>query len=311
MSRSSKRPRCVKSLSAACQLSILAFVGSCAEQPATTLAWSRSAASYVAYAADNSALDPLGPQDPAWAESIELARPNARTPNARATYLRLGTRLRTLALPRWPSAELSVSPHREEDLLVYGLHAAPGPRPEADDVELGTYEVLEMMAGELWVWAEMDRAGGIQSFYLPDKQKGALAHLFTLPGRSVRVGDSWEVPVQLLQLDSRFVGEITDSFSRAILLGLDVVNERRQARILYIARRGVTGTVPPEPDDTPEPFALVADAAAYGVMDVDAGRWLEYTGQLVVTGSGASPARLAQILALRPATAGDTEAGAD
>ena len=52
---------------------------------------------------------------------------------------------------------------------------------------------------------EISEEGIIKSFYLAIKEKNLVALFFQLPGRPVKVGDTWPLDIQLLSTDQGFV----------------------------------------------------------------------------------------------------------
>lgn len=278
-------------------------VSGCKATPLVSLAWAPpdQAIAYAAYLHDNQGLGPLTPRSPEWAAALRSAREGPGADRDLRSHVALAGRLRELELPRWPDAELRISGLDGERLIVEGIHADPGPSPDpgANAADRDDYALLKALAGEQWLWGVIDRSGALESFYLPEAQKVGLSLLFRLPDGPVRIGDSWDVPLQLVQLDARFSSRVTSSFSRATLLAMDTVGGARRAMILYLSQQSTEGVLEGTPGGATRPFQVAAYAAGCAIVDVESGVIEEYTGQLVYEGSGGVRIDGSKVLALR------------
>lgn len=66
------------------------------------------------------------------------------------------------------------------------------------------FQMMSKMNGGVMLRGAVYENGDIQSFYLKNDQKNLIALFFQLPGKSVKVGDSWSINTNLISMDQNF-----------------------------------------------------------------------------------------------------------
>ena len=259
---------------------------------------------YDAYVTQETAPAGVPLDDETWEELIDQIDGDALSGDARSLVVSLAERLHAMPLPRDRRSLLRVCgapDSRGVTIEMTGADPGPPPGPDASDAEREEHIFRKLEAGILQLWMKLDASGDVQSFYLPQTQKNIAALFFALPGEPVREGDVWGIPTQLVQLDQRFVPASEAQTSKARLVSLSRDSEGRQhADLLYVVRHRVTGMTRASPGVEAGPFALEARYLAAATFDVANGSWERYTGELVVTSSGAVDGTGRQLHALRP-----------
>lgn len=116
--------------------------------------------------------------------------------------------------------------------------------------------------------------GGLQSFYLPSGQKNILALFFELPKQAVRVGDTWDLDVQLLSTNANRCDSVF-YLHRATCKSIRKQSNDQIAVISYDFREYFGGKTPFS-DNAVISFSYQAEAE----FSVKQGRWLKYEGVL-------------------------------
>jgi len=75
---------------------------------------------------------------------------------------------------------------------------------DSDNFSKSIYEMLKKREGKVQLRGEINSQGKITSFYLPQGQKNLLALFFQLPGKPVKIGDTWSIDVNLISMGAIF-----------------------------------------------------------------------------------------------------------
>jgi len=163
------------------------------------------------------------------------------------------------------------------------------------------YKIRQAQAGSIQLLADMNPSGNLLSFYRNQKQRNLVSLFFQLPYKPVNVGDSWNIPVHLIDLGNNYVVEIAQQFSRALLLSKTINSQGDTvAKILYIVNENVKGNFQFKADADPnaKPFSLEASYIGYGELVVDKGYWKRHIGQMSYVGTGNVPINVKKLHAL-------------
>lgn len=148
--------------------------------------------------------------------------------------------------------------------------------------------------------------GGIHSFWLNPKQKNLIAVLFELPGRSVEVGDRWEISVNLISMDQKFVCDSAYRKNEVSLIGFDVMGTDTIAIIKYDIVEFVSGKLylpfPLGGSDNGKSTDIMFKFThkAIGEFSGSEGKWKIYSGIMSIEATGLMLANLTTRLILMP-----------
>ncbi|MFC2175659.1 hypothetical protein ACFLR1_01645 [Bacteroidota bacterium] len=141
-----------------------------------------------------------------------------------------------------------------------------------------------MLSGSIY------ETGGIHSFWISASQKNLMAMFFELPNKPVKVGDSWEIDVNLTIKDQYFECDSAYKINKVTLTDLQNRDGETIAVIQYEIEEFVAGvsTNPimikeGESNQTMTKYKLQTIAE----FSVDKGRWVSYDGILEFEAIGA------------------------
>jgi hypothetical protein len=144
--------------------------------------------------------------------------------------------------------------------------------------------------------------GTIESFYTKNDQKNLLAMFFELPGKPVKVGDTWSISVHLISMDQNFTCDSSYRKNNVTLVGIENKNGEHFANLRYDIVEYVEGSfISPFDNSKVETIMKVTfTAAAY--FSLEKGRWVVFDGVMSQSSSGIMSSRSKQKLSLIPIT---------
>jgi len=132
----------------------------------------------------------------------------------------------------------------------------------------------------------LSKEGSIYSYYLKNQQKNILAIFFQLPGKKVKVGDSWTVDAQWFSNDHTFKCDKAERISEVKLKDLKVVKKDTIALISYNLKESLEGT-------TQIPWSKENKKAIYKMtyigdceFNISKGRWEKFGAIMDTEASG-------------------------
>jgi hypothetical protein len=137
--------------------------------------------------------------------------------------------------------------------------------------------------------------GGIHSFWVKSSQRNLIALFFQLPTKPVKIGDAWELDIQLISNDQNFNCDSSFKFNRVILADLKKVKGETIAVIKYEITEYVHGTFnSPFSKGKGDQGETMMKFIYQGVSEfsVDKGRWLTYDGIMSLEASGVMTANM-------------------
>lgn len=210
--------------------------------------------------------------------------------------------LRSLTLPP-ATYEGRVEP--KEDLVrVTVTGVVPDyEQPPEDDQEKFRRQMIENNAGNAELVGDFSENGELQSFYHAQKQRNALNLLFSLPGRTLNIGDHWRPEVFGVETGPGFFPDDTRRVSRSFLESVTENDDGEQiATMLYIISDEVEGyfRVKREGELKKAPVDISHTYLALGDFNVTTGRWESFTGVSGHLSRGTTRNESMILYALRP-----------
>ncbi len=119
----------------------------------------------------------------------------------------------------------------------------PKPPDEEDGPDAFLKRMARKMEGTVQLRGEITPRGKIVSFYLEGRQKNLVAMMLELPGRPVKVGDTWPLEMNLISMGHGFVCDRAAHRNQAKLVAVtETPDGDRVATIEYLVLEGVEGT---------------------------------------------------------------------
>jgi hypothetical protein len=200
-----------------------------------------------------------------------------------------------------PTYQATLVAHKEGlRLKVVGIVPEYNTEPESEDEKLAR-EMIEARAGDVSLLADIDSKGDLASFYLRHKQKNFLAFLFRLPDDKVKPGDSWHIPMNLIDIGAGFVPDESVRDGRATFEALTYNTQGDAiANLFYVFTEKVTGQFEYSYTDEVVPMSIQYTYLASSKFNIDQGRWESFVGAGYVSGEGLSINEHLTIFALQP-----------
>jgi len=142
--------------------------------------------------------------------------------------------------------------------------------------------------------------GTIESFYTKNDQKNLLAIFFELPGKPVKVGDSWPLSVHLIAMDQSFTCDSSYRKNIVTLVGIENKNSEHIANLKYNIVEYVEGSFisPFDNSEVKTIMKMTFQATAY--FSLEKGRWIIFDGVMSLSSTGMMSSRSTQKLSLIP-----------
>jgi hypothetical protein len=132
--------------------------------------------------------------------------------------------------------------------------------------------------------------GNIKSFYLKSDQKNLLAVFFQLPGRPVKVGDSWPLDVHFISMDQHFICDTSSYKNKVTVVNIIQTNDDQIVTLKYDVLEYASGSfsAPEMPFISNEAFKTSMMFSFNGIADfsIGKGRWIDYNGVMAESSTG-------------------------
>ena len=123
--------------------------------------------------------------------------------------------------------------------------------------------------------------GGIHSFWVTNNQKGIISTFFELPQYPVKIGDTWKLDINFLEIDQSFRCDSSYHINEVTLTDIRKINGETIASLKYNIIEYVEGTMnfPVFINENNEQKAKrYYSFNAVAEFSVDRGRWVSYEG---------------------------------
>jgi predicted CopG family antitoxin len=150
-------------------------------------------------------------------------------------------------------------------------------------------KMMQSMSQGVMLRGSVFETGGIHSFWVKSNQKNLIAIFFELPQNPVKVGDTWELDVNLIANDQNFECDSAYKVNKVTLTDLKSKNNETIAVLKYEIIEFVDGTFHSPsfmgkggPTKTMMKFTYQAIAE----FSIEKGRWISYDGIMSLEASG-------------------------
>ncbi|GAB5523847.1 MAG: hypothetical protein Roseis2KO_17190 [Roseivirga sp.] len=170
-------------------------------------------------------------------------------------------------------------------------------KSEADTTENEIAEMMKMMQSMnqgTMLRGSVYETGGIHSFWVKNNQRNLIALFFQLPAKPVKVGDSWELDVNLIANDQNFECESASKVNKVTVTDLRKANGETIAVLKYEIEEFVDGTFHAPAmfgNGGPTKTMMKFTYQAIAEFSVDRGRWVSYDGIMGFTSNGVMTAK--------------------
>lgn len=155
---------------------------------------------------------------------------------------------------------------------------------------------------------EITPEGKVASFYLAQEQKNILALFFELPGKPVKVGDTWPIDLNCITLSSSLFAELiidnSEQVNQVTFTELTETPRGEQVAVLdYSIIESVEGKlIPYQSFSATEPVSISIKCSfiGRGHFLISQGRWEQFSGEWSTQTSWPTTSELTQPFALTP-----------
>jgi hypothetical protein len=146
--------------------------------------------------------------------------------------------------------------------------------------------MMAKMSGSVVLRGSVYEDGAIESFYTKNDQKNLIAIFFELPGKPVKVGDTWSPDVHFLSMDQNFT---CDSSSKKNVVTIVKISNNENEHIVtmrYDLEEYVSGNFAYPFDGKQRKTSMKMTHKALAEFSIEKGRWITYNGIMSLTSSG-------------------------
>lgn len=164
-------------------------------------------------------------------------------------------------------------------------------------------QMLQGMEGSVQMQGDITPEGEIASPYVAQQQKNLLALFFELPVGAVKVGDTWQIDLTCITLNSaQFKIDNSDQVNQVTLREITETSEGEPVAILdYLIAESVEGeqTIPFFSNE-PVPTTMKCSFVGRGEFLIEQGKWQAFSAENTVETTGVVTSNVTQQLALTP-----------
>jgi len=178
------------------------------------------------------------------------------------------------------------------------------PEQESED-SMGQWygQMLQGMVGTVQLQGDITPDGEIASPYMAQQQKNLIALFFELPVGPVKVGDTWQIDLTCIILNSaQFEIENSDRVNQVTLKEITETPEGETMAVLdYLIAESVEGkqTIPFFTNE-PVPTSVKCSFLGRGEFLIEQGRWQSFSAENTLQSTGIVTSNVTQQLALTP-----------
>jgi len=169
------------------------------------------------------------------------------------------------------------------DIVMETRPKEDSPEKESDKKNTKEDEMQKMMqkmTQGVMLRGSVYENGGVHSFWVKTGQKNLISIFFELPKKEVKVGDTWQLDVNLIENDQNFICDSAYKINEVTLTEIKKVNEETIAVLKYNIVEYVKGTfnTPSYMGSGSQVTMMSFSHQAIAEFSIDKGRWISYNG---------------------------------
>jgi hypothetical protein len=170
-------------------------------------------------------------------------------------------------------------------------------KQNADTAGLGSKNVQMLMArmlGGVMLRGSIYENGTIESFYMINAQKNMLAMFFELPGKAIKIGDTWPLSVQFISMDQGFVCDSSYRQNHVKVISIEEKNGEHIVKLKYDIAEYVDGNMNSPFGNNTIKTSMKVTYQAVAAFSIEKGRWITYDGVISSSATGFMSAQSTQ-----------------
>jgi len=128
--------------------------------------------------------------------------------------------------------------------------------------------------------------GTIESFYTKGEQKNLISMFFELPGRKIKLGDSWALNMNFISMDQNFICDSSYKKNNVKVIQIESRNNEHIITLKYDILEFVRGDFGSPFSNEPVKTMMKMTYNAVAEFSLEKGRWVSYNGVMSLTATG-------------------------
>lgn len=154
------------------------------------------------------------------------------------------------------------------------------------NVEKGMRAMMNKMMDGVMLRGAIYEDGTIASFYTKNDQKNLIAFLFELPGKEIKMGDTWSISVNFLSMDQNFVCDSSYKKNNVRVINIEKKNSDNIITLQYDLVEYIHGSFNSPFNKQSVPTTMKMTYKGMADFSIEKGRWVNYNGILSMSASG-------------------------
>lgn len=143
-----------------------------------------------------------------------------------------------------------------------------------------------MLSGGVMLRGTINEDGSLNSFYVNNEQRNLLGLFFDLPGKPVKVGDSWSLDVHLISETQNFICDSSSRKNSVKVTGIEYKNGQHIVTVKYDIREYASGFSKTPFAGNPLKETHIDSYQGIARFSIEKGFWIYYDCQLSTDVSG-------------------------
>jgi hypothetical protein len=148
------------------------------------------------------------------------------------------------------------------------------------------HAMMVKMTGGVVLRGAIYEDGTIESFYTKNDQKNLISTFFELPGKPVKVGDTWSPDIHFLSMDQNFICDSSYKKNNVTVISIDKKENEHIVTLRYDIEEYVSGNFTSPFDGKPIKTSMKMTHRALAEFSIEKGRWSTYNGIMSLSSTG-------------------------
>ncbi len=161
-----------------------------------------------------------------------------------------------------------------------------------------TQRMMAKMLSGVVLRGTINEVGQIESFYTKNEQKNMIAMFFELPGRSVKIGDSWPISINLISMDQNFICDSSYKKNNVTVTSINSTGNEHIVTLKYDIEEYVNGDFNSPFNNSSVRSSMKMFYKAIAEFSIEQGKWVAYNGIMSLSSTGIMTAQATKKLSL-------------
>lgn len=177
------------------------------------------------------------------------------------------------------------------EIEMYSIsEKTPVNNPDTFDIEVKEIlESIQSMTEGVLLRGSINKNGTIHSFWIHQTQKNLIALLFELPGKQIKIGDTWSIAINLIGNNQNFICDSSYYKNEVKLIDIKKSKDETIAVLKYDIKEYVEGefnALPIFGKKGDKKTIMYTGFQGIGEFSIEKGKWHSYDGIMFSESSG-------------------------